>query len=220
MILCIGVFSLSIGLAAFSSVLEISSNVSVVPDSSSFKIVASSSSTDINNLTINPRFIPSSNEANNTATPATIVNKGNSIAITGIHGNFDASILPMPQISYQFYVHNTGKYTSYLKQILFKNIDGTGLKKCTPKSGTTTSLVNSSCAHMARMLVSENSFWTGGINKDIEFNSKSISIPKNACISFRVAIYYTGNVMYADGPFDVEFGDIEIVFTSAVPSND
>ena len=63
--LVVGVFGLSIGLAAFSSTLNIKSSTTVKPDSSNFRIKISASETDSNVTNIAPDYSWSSSKIKN-----------------------------------------------------------------------------------------------------------------------------------------------------------
>ncbi|MBR6690634.1 MAG: hypothetical protein IKL65_04825, partial [Bacilli bacterium] len=88
----VGVFAISIGFAAFSSTLRISSQASVTPNSNTFSVVFSSDENSLKTdaVAANP---------SNLGDPATIDNSSNP-TISGLNAKFTA---PNQSVTYTFY---------------------------------------------------------------------------------------------------------------------
>ena len=134
-VIAVAIVTLSIGFAAFSANLRISSTAKVNPDSESFSVVFSSSATGLQTNSIMPN--PSTY-----GEPATIEN-GIVPTISGLKGKFTN---PGQSVTYTFYARNEGAYLSYLNYVNFNNVEGESLnKKCVAREGTTASLVEEAC---------------------------------------------------------------------------
>lgn len=202
------VLALSIGLATFSNTLVIRSTTTINTNPDNFKISFSDSSTSLSSSTINPKYYSNSGVVRPTGTPAVITQSSGSFNISNFTANFTQG---HQRVYYDFYVHNIGKLNAYwrFKDIIYNNIDSTESKiKCTAGEGTTESLVNEACKNIAI---------------DIMYCSSSCMHPANPIniapgdyINLWLTIdFYNKNDIKADGPFTVEFGDIEIPFTSS-----
>ena len=199
--LILGIIGVTLGYAAFSSVLTIESSAEVHPDSSAFNVDFSSSSSAVQTNPITPTLNPAS-VTGFTATNATINNSGNPI-ISNLHATFTE---PGQSATYSFYAYNAGEYIAYLNSINFS-----GTKTCTAKSGTIQSLVNTAC---------------NGITLSVQVGSDAATTTSAASISGHslakatgepvvvVITYETGSGV-ADGDFDVDLPDIILTYDSA-----
>ena len=203
-ILVIAVSFMTVGFAAFSSELTISSSAIVKPDASAFRVVFSSSGTEY--LT---------NEVSGTATgdatayKANIANDGDSPTIKNLTATFTG---PGESVKYEFYVYNSGAYIAYLTDIKFNNVDGESLPKvCTAidSSSVTETLMNNACNDISV---------TVDIGDNSVTNSTSMisgnSLDKNAFKKVTVTIKYEDNGNRSDGDFKVEFGDIKFTYST------
>ena len=115
--LCVAVIGLSVGFAAFSNNLTISSSANVSPESTDF---------DVNFSTVNTAETAGavsgvvSHEGIVTADDATINNTGDP-TITGLNANFKE---PGQSVTYTFYTHNAGKYIAYLNSVTYADVSG------------------------------------------------------------------------------------------------
>mgnify|MGYP003321431600 CR=1 FL=1 len=134
--LVVAIAGMTLGFAAFSTTLSISSSATVTPNSEDFKVVLSGSETDSNVNLVD------------------YIIDGDATAEQGYCDglNFETSNIvftaPGQKVTYSTYIHNIGKYTAYLKELKFGNVDGTTSKKvCTAdvEKGTSQSLVDSAC---------------------------------------------------------------------------
>ena len=191
--LVVAVFGISLGFAAFSNILTISSSATVKPDASSFSVLFSSSSTS--QLT-DPVTATGTNNA--TGEDATI----SDTTISGLKANFTA---PGQSVTYTFYAHNVGSYIAYLRSINFN--DG---KSCAATSSdTTASLVTAACDDISLSVTVGSTSATA----NTEVSNHSLAI--DAYEQVVVTITYASNGDRADGPFDVTFGDVELEYSSA-----
>ena len=199
-ILAVAVLTLSIGFAAFSSVLNIKSEATVNPDASTFGVVFSSSSSalETNAVAANP---------SNLGESATIVNDGNP-TISGLNAKFTS---PGQSVTYTFYARNVGEYKAYLNAIMFKNATGGSSNKvCTAGTNTTDSLVQSACNGISISV-------KVGADTAVTSNTSGIAnhtLASGSSEAVVVTISYASNSAQADGPFTVSFGDIELTYST------
>ena len=203
-ILVCAVSFMSVGFAAFSSQLTISSSAIVKPDASAFRVVFSSSGTQY--LT---NDVSGSRTGDATAGKAVIANDGDSPTIKNLTATFTG---PGESVKYEFYVYNSGAYVAYLTDIKFNNVDGESLPKvCTAIDATsvTDSLMNSACNDISV---------TVDVGNNSVTNSTSMisgnSLDKNAFKKVTVTIKYEDNGNRSDGDFKVEFGDIKFTYST------
>lgn len=201
--LCVAVVGLSVGFAAFSNNLTISSSAHVSPDPEDFDVNFSSVNTA---ETDGPVIGVVSNEALVTAEEATIDNTGDP-KITGLKANFTA---PGQSVTYSFYVHNAGQYIAYLKSVSYENVTGEIVSKvCTAAEGTDETMVNSACdAISVTLKVGSDSF--DGTRASITKHSLAL----DAYEPVEVKIEYAADGTRTDGDFSVKFGDIALTYSS------
>ena len=132
MALFIAIASLSIGFAAFSTTLNISSSASVNPNSDNFKVKFSSSA---DSLAVNPIKPEVSGVERPNASNATIIN-----SLTPSISNISVTFANWGYASYTAYIRNEGEYTAYLNSIIFN-----GDKVCAAVGDTSESLVQEAC---------------------------------------------------------------------------
>lgn len=196
---------LTIGFATFSNTLNIKSQTTITPSSDNFQITISGSVTNQNEMSITPSI---SNNAS--ATTATIENQGNRSTISNINVSFTS---PGERATYYFYARNTGLIDAYFKGAKLNKINGSDLSiKCTSREETTDTLVQEACKKINVKLAfrgNNNTIWyaTNAFNL-------SESITKNSVLWLYIEISYEGSVR-ADGPFDIEIGDAEFLFSTA-----
>ncbi len=199
--LCVAIVGLSIGFAAFSSNLTISSSANVTPDPSSFDVNFSTSNTSELDGTVTG---VGTNSA--TAEDATIDNSA-SPTITGLKANFTE---PGQKVTYSFYAHNAGKYAAYLNSVAYSNVSGeTSTKVCTAGKDTDESMVALACNGISVSVKVGNETYTGS-KSDVENHLLAI----NAYEEVVVTIEYASDAKRADGDFEVSFGDITLTYNS------
>ena len=207
--LVVAVFGLTLGFAAFSNTLVISSSAHVTPDESAFNVVFSSAAETV---AADPIEGIGSVEgvAGDNAT-ITTDEDGNARRITGLKANFTA---PGQTVTYTFYVRNEGSYIAYLRSILYKNISESVQqhKACSISEGaqTTQGLVDAACKDI------KISVKVGSEEEKFEstdtFKGHSLAVSGNETVV--VTISYENNGNPVDGEMDVTFGDIELNYES------
>lgn len=205
--LLIGVIGISLGFAAFSNTLTITSSAEVTPDASAFNVdFSATSSGDVSTApvvaTLNPTGVTGF-----TATDGVIDNSSDP-KITGLHATFTE---PGQTATYTFSAKNIGEYEAFLKSITFANVTGeSSTKVCTPGTGTTAALVSAACEDITLSIkVGNESATTGSV---ASITNHSLAIDANDPIV--VTITYAANGHRADGDFTVAFGDITITYSS------
>ena len=194
---------MSLGFAAFSATLNISSSATVTPDSGNFNIELSASSSTPGEQ----HDIPIKITGN--ATAADVIVLGTSVS--GLKANFTE---PGSSVAYTLYAHNIGEYDAYLTSINFENISGTtSNKKCTKTDSTATdSLVADACAAInLSVVVNKKNTYTSTTSISNHLLEKSQDISYD---SIQIVIEYDSLGARADGTFEVEFGDIVLNYST------
>ncbi len=200
--LLVAVIGLSVGFAAFSSTLTISSSANVKPNSDTFKVVFSSNGTSLTTEAVNGAVTGTGASA----TAATINNDTNP-TISGLAATFTE---PGQKVVYTFYAHNSGEYEAFLKSVTYANVSGNSKPKvCTAGSGTTEDLVTNACDDIS-VKVNVGTTNTTASTADITGHN----LLKSAFEQITVTIEYAANGDRADGDFSVAFGDISLVYSS------
>lgn len=202
LVLAVAIASLSIGFAAFSATLNISSSATITPNSENFSVVFSSS-----------QYAVTTNNNSGTVVSGVGTN-GAQGGITNLYQNSATGLIaqftkPGQALTIQFYAHNIGEYDAYLTGVNISNINGDSYKKCTPVSGTTDSLVQAACEGMAIHIIVGSENYTPGIS-----NISGHQLKKGESELILMTIEYKSNSAYADGEFDIEFGDITLEYST------
>jgi hypothetical protein len=147
--LVLSVTAMTLGFAAFSTTLSISSSASVTPSSDDFKMTiygykmsCSPTKGMANCLTHSTLSYAITNTLN--ATPATIDNTTGVISDIGITIADFVRDTVLSDTSYVFLLKNDGKYNIYLNQNDLST-NGDIFKTCTPLEDTSSSLVEQAC---------------------------------------------------------------------------
>lgn len=200
--LVVAVLGLSLGFAAFSNTLTISSSAYVSPSSENFKVSFSTSATAVGatgSLTGTPT---------GTATAGTATLSGTTIS--GIKGNFKT---PGDTVKYTFYVHNTGEYDAFLNSITHENVTGQNAPKvCTAVNteNTTAALVSAACEDITLSV-------KVGTDNAVAGSVASISGHQLSKLTYEpvvVTITYASDGDRADGDFNIAFGDIKLIYAT------
>lgn len=198
--LVLGVLGVTLGYAAFSSTLTISSEAEVHPDSSKFNVDFSSSDASVQTNAITPTL--STTADGFSATNATLDNTTDPTA-TNIKATFTE---PGQSVTYSFYSFNAGEYVAYLNSVTF---DGT--KTCTAGTGTTQSLVDTACTGITLTAQVGTTGPTSTTVADISSHSLGIG----AAEPVTIVISYADDAGIADGDFTVSFPDVVLRYDSA-----
>ena len=197
----------TIGFAAFSANLNISSSATVTPNEEDFKLLVSGSNIDPNVNIVNPEIVGDA-----TADDITINNSKNSSS-TSINVNFTE---PGQSVAYLFYLHNVGQYDAFLNTLTFKNVvDSDSKKICNvvEEGDASLELVNKACEDIElSMDLKQGSQF---INFKDSMSFDEIKLKKGYVTSGKVNIIYPEGSERADGAFNVQFGDIELTYSSA-----
>lgn len=201
--LLVAIVGLSLGFAAFSNTLTISSSANVKPNDDTFSVDFSSSNT----VLATDKIVPTVNPSTITATDATIDNSSDP-TISGLSATFSE---PGQSATYTFYANNNGEYDAFLKSITYANVSGeSSFKVCTAGTGTTDTLVQAACDDI---IISVK------VGTEAETTGSLASITKHSLLKSKfeeitVKIEYVANGNRADGDFSVNFGDISLTYSS------
>lgn len=225
-VLIVAVVGMSIGFAAFSSVLTISSRATVTPDVNfDFKIYG----------VLNPDAAESSLQISDTKA---VCAGGEGVSCSDAmidNENFTISNLsfemtkPGTGAFYLFGVVNEGNIAGYIDLNPFRNYTmdyintefGILSKSCVAHEGTSQSLVNSTCENIT-MYVAVKKI-TGSSQESIEDSELENGFyklePGNAISLMFLLSYGDADVTLADGPFTVNFEDAVFNFVSSIPQS-
>ncbi|MBO5120713.1 MAG: hypothetical protein J6C28_03380 [Bacilli bacterium] len=201
LILVAVISTISVGFAAFSATLNISSSATITPNSENFSVVFSSS-----------QYAVTTNNNSGTVVSGVGTN-GAQGGITNLYQNSATGLIaqftePGQALSTTFYIHNTGEYDAYLTGVNISNINGTSYKKCTAASDTTDSLVQSACEGI-NIVTTIN-----GQNYSFGESISGHKIEKGTSQPIVVVVSYAPDASRADGDFDIEFGDVSLEYST------
>lgn len=198
--LIVGIVGVTLGYAAFSSVLTIESTAEVHPDSSTFNVDFSSSSSAVETNAIVPSL--NTTATGFSATNATIDNTSDPV-ISNLSATFTE---PGQSVTYSFYSYNAGEYLAYLNSIVFS-----GNKVCTAASGTTQSLVDTACTGISLSVAVGSEAATTTSVASITGHTLAKETAENVVVT----ISYAAGSGRSDGDFTVSFPDIVLTYASA-----
>lgn len=195
--LLVGVATLTLGFATFSTKLIVQSQATVSPDPDSFKVVLSKEQDKEVVGKVLPNGIGESAMIDNTGTPT----------ISNLKAEFTK---PGEKVEYEFYAVNIGELDAFLNKIEYNNITGKSENKvCTAEDGTTESYVAGACESIrVTIKVGDDDracqTSTYGTHRLVKKTGEKVS----------VVIEYDNSGVRADGPFSVEFGDITLNYST------
>lgn len=211
--LLVGVVGLSLGFAAFSNTLTIKSSAEVKPDDSVFNVDFSKNSDSVDDSEIVPVLNPN-NVTGFSATNAVIDNDNGDAVIKNLHAVFTK---PGQEVTYNLYTKNAGELAAYLKSVTFSNVSGeSATKKCTAKTGTTQNLVNAACNGITLTITVGTESFTETTLRSAFASATAHDLAKDGSEPVKVRIAYESESVQADGGFDVAFGDITLLYSSAI----
>ena len=193
--LVLAISAMTLGFAAFSTTLNISSSASVTPSSADFAVKFSTSQTSL----VTDAVAPSSKTTGITTTNGTIVNSV-SPTLSNLSASFNS---PGQYVEYTVYARNEGAYTAYLN-----NINYLGDKTCIASSGTTESLVQSACNSINIKVT------IGSTTYDDTTPISSHALAKGASETIKVRLEYAENGTAVDGSFKITFPSISLVYST------
>ena len=193
--LVLAISAMTLGFAAFSTTLNISSSASVTPNSGDFSVKFSTSQ---NSLVV-AAVAPSSKSTGASATNGTINNEAIP-TLTNLSATFSK---PGDYVEYTVYARNEGQYTAYLN-----NINFLGSKSCTASAGTTESLVQSVCESInVKATIGETTY-----TETTPISNHTLA--SNTGESLKVRLEYDENGTAADGSFSITFPNIALVYST------
>lgn len=193
--LVLAISAMTLGFAAFSTTLNISSSASVTPSSADFAVRFSTSQTSL----VTDAVAPSSKTSGITTTNGTIVN-GVSPTLSNLSASFTS---PGQYVEYTVYARNEGEYTAYLN-----NINYLGDKTCITSSGTTENLVQSACSSINVTVT------IGNTTYDDTTPISSHALAKDASEAIKVRLEYSSTGTPVDGSFKITFPSISLVYST------
>ena len=202
--LVVVIVGLSIGFAAFSSVLNIQTSANVKPDSSTLNVDFSSAEDKVEVAEITPTATP-----NSLVTTNGVIDNSGDPTISNLSATFTE---PGQSVVYKFYAYNAGELTAYLKSIVFSNVtDQNATKICTAGQGTTDALVQKACDKISVKVKVGNEIETPTGKASITGHTLS----KGNGELVTVTLEYEAGADRADGDFTVAFGNITLNYSSA-----
>lgn len=201
--LVIGVVGLSIGFAAFSSVLNIQTSANVKPDSSTLNVDFSTAEDKMEIAEIIPTATP-----NSLVTTNGVIDNSGDPTISKLSATFTE---PGQSVVYKFYAYNAGELNAYLKSIVFSNVIGQNTTKiCTAGQGTTDALVQKACDKISVKIKVGNELETTTGKASITGHALSKGIGELVTVTLE----YEAGADRADGDFTVAFGNITLNYSS------
>ena len=208
--LVIGVCALTVGFAAFTQNLTISSAAEVSPGSSVLDVVFSTTNSSVSPGTITPTVTGT----DATGGSATLDNT----TITGLKANFTE---PGQKVTYEFNVYNNSEFSAYLRGVTFDNVSGQSVEKyCAPKAGSSnpaTTGYTDACNGITLKLYVGNSYsLVNGATTDVADATigDTNGLATKTGYPVKVEIEYATGSATADGDFTVSFGDIKLSYSS------
>lgn len=219
--LLLAVVGVSLGFAAFSQNLKISSTATVTPSDNMFIYFASSDQKNgegeivADPVGANPAQYD--NQDDTSVEHKAVIDNSNNKAptITGLRADFTA---PGQSVSYSFYAYNAWEYDAYLKAI---NIDAT--KVCEAKDGSLSDDETIKASQEAKIVEAckgiSISVKVGEADNAVNVNTTTGDIDNHvlgddAFEPVVVTITYAAGSSVADTDFDVTFGDITLNYSS------
>lgn len=193
--LIVGIASLSVGFAAFSVSLNISSSASVTPNSDSFNVVFSLYP---NETKLGP--ITAFETSSNAIAKMGVVNNYPTPVVSDLLAIFDQ---PGQYVEYKLYIRNEGAYNAYLN-----NINYIGEKICTAGSGTTDALVQSACEDINITVK------VGGISYDDTTPITGHALATKAFEEVIIRLEYDSDGTYVDGAMSIAFPSVSLVYST------
>ena len=221
--LCVSVVGLTLGFAAFSNTLTISSSATVSPNESDFDInvygmdeeTACDNNRTLESFTSTDKSVPDCVSTAKSATISEIKDDGKSITISNINIGFSA---PGEYAYYYYIIKNEGEYDAYIDTAQFSPFDysaGGAPKTCTAATETNVDMVNNACSDI---ILSADITGIKGENFVDVTESSVYQLGKGESILLEMGIEYNEDGERADGDFSVEFDPITIEFTSVPPA--
>ena len=205
--LMVAIAGMSLGFAAFSATLNVSSSASVTPNSEDFSVVFCTVEDSIERC--------SSDSWQENAAVETVYGASSVYGILqGTRGKFASSFSKTGQsVTYTFYVKNTGDYDAYLRGLIYEPLANGSFKHCSPATLDSTmassELVNAACDGI------NISMKIGGVL--YEFGRTDIGghlLAKGEMDEIVFYVEYQRGSTWADGPFNVKIADFKLNYST------
>ena len=226
--LVLAITGMSLGFAAFSSILTISSSATVTPNSDDFKIVVYGAK-NLEEVNREDLFTTGPNMSMWSSDYAYVLDPTNSgvEATNAIIDNTNFTVSNMSakftdptdgDIGYAFLIKNEGAYGTYIsipQYLKDKYLAGEHMGICTPGDGATKELVQEACegvfGQIAAVYSSNGEIISGKLVSSTQ-GDYLIGVGEYVIVLFGIG--YEGEAR-ADGPFSVKFDDFKITFSTA-----
>lgn len=213
--LCITVVGITLGFAAFSNTLTISSSATVSPNASDFKLEIYGISQNLNALESITDIISDINaydslsftspKVDGGATSGNAVIDNGSLTISNLKAEFTGG---SQIVQYFFMVKNVGEYDALISGNTINRINGKRIYgTCVAGDGTTETLVEEACSKIYREVLFHKS-------NGYALPAADYWLEKDDVLFMNVIIKYSSSSL-ADGPFTVEFDDLKVDFSTA-----
>lgn len=203
--LVVAIVGMSLGFAAFSATLNISSSASVTPNSDDFNVILCDQP-GIGACSLGGYVYFVNGQSYGGA-----INDDN---VSGVMGQEMAVAMEFSgtnqKMVYTVFVQNVGEYDAYLRSITFTALSNGEYKKCTAlSSDTSDNLVQEACDGI-RTTIS-----IGGAYYDIgETNISGHLLEKNTSEELVLTVEYLDGSTLADGPFNVSFAGLKLNYST------
>ena len=207
--LVLAISAMTLGFAAFSTTLSISSSASVTPNSEDFKVVLSRSDTSVIN----------SDTLEQDCIPPQFSETGNTQMGYGCLGNdyfrdSDAQFtVPGQSVEFIMYAHNIGEYDAYLNSVTYDVLDNGEYKKCRAFTDATSSLVQAACEGI-KMTVSVD-----GVTYEVGEIIAAHKLSKGSVKEIKLKIEYEAGAARVDGPIGIDFSNIKFNYSTVESDN-
>lgn len=202
--LVLSITAMTLGFAAFSTTLNISSSATVTPNTDAFGVRLVSVNGD-NKFEVY--------EANTLGNKAAIINS-DGLSVSGVRANLSK---PGDKVIFYGLIDVYGQYDVYFAGVRLLNIPGENLtKKCTPvgDNGASTESLNAVCSDIiVSYAIKEYDVMSGEILSDDSLKLGDV-LKSGEKYFFRFSIAYKPDAKYVDGDFEIVFGDAMFDFST------
>ena len=193
--LVLAVCGMSLGFAAFSTSLKLSSSAMVTPDDATFSVKFSTNKDEL----VVDDVVPSEISSGLTASNGVIDNSA-APTLKNLSVEFTT---PGQYVEYTIYARNEGEYIAYLNNVYFD-----GQKKCSADEGVEKSLVDSACSAINLLVYVNGEEYTD----TTEISGHSLA--KGAGDEVKIRISYDESGQAMTDAFNIKFGNIAMIYST------
>ncbi len=200
--LIVAIFGLSLGFAAFSKNLDITSAATVKGDESRFSVKFSTNEENTSSGSVTPTLNPDKTDgftASNADLADTTVSN---LKATFTNGKGEQ------KATYTFYIRNDGELDAYLKKVSFAQ-EKPQCSTSASENKADETLVTSACEDVSVKITVDDQSYTSTNNQITD-----ASLPKSQNKKVTVELDYN-DTHPIDGDFDVTFGSITLTYSSS-----